>query len=300
MLTRILLGLLFSSLWCPSLLAIEGVRKPLWPGGAPGALGTEEKDIPTVTIYLPSEDKNTRCGIVVCPGGGYGNLALGHEGVEIAQWLTDLGIAAFVVEYRHANRGYRHPAPLQDAQRAVRLARANAPEFGLDPQRIGILGFSAGGHLASTVGTHFDAGDPQSEDPIQRASSRPDFMILCYPVIALDKPYTHRGSQRNLLGEDAAPELIASLSNETQVTADTPPTFLFHTSEDAAVPPQNSVVFYLALLEAGVPAEMHIFEKGRHGVGLARSIPGTNTWPNLCHQWLKGRGLIDGASTNDQ
>ena len=275
-----------------SAMAAEGKKVPLWPEGAPGAKGTEPKDIPTLTIYLPAADKNTGCGIVVCPGGGYGHLATGHEGEAIGQFWTDLGIAAFVVEYRHAGRGYNHPAPLQDVQRALRMVRTNAKEYGIDPNRIGVMGFSAGGHLAPSAGTHFDAGNPDAKDPIDRASCRPDFMILCYPVIAFNQPFTHYGSQNNLLGKDADEELVKSMSSELQVTKDTPPTFLFHTTEDTGVPPQNSIVFYLALKEKGVPAEMHIFEKGRHGVGLGQSIPGTAAWPELCHRWLEVRGLL--------
>lgn len=293
--SRLILAMAIITLYSTWSLAAEGQRAPLWPEGAPGANGSEPNDIPTLTTYLPTAEKNTGCGIVVCPGGGYGHLATGHEGVEIADWLNDLGIAAFVLEYRHSNRGYQHPAPLQDAQHAVRTARAKAKEYQLDPAKIGILGFSAGGHLASSAGTHFDAGNPDATDPIEQVSSRPDFMILCYPVIVFDKPYTHRGSQNNLLGNDAPAELVESMSSEKQVTADTPPTFLFHTTEDTAVPPRNSVDFYLALIENKVPAEMHLFEKGRHGVGLAKSIPGTSNWSRLCHVWLQNRGMVPAA-----
>lgn len=270
----------------------EPVTIPLWPDGAPGALGSEPKDIPTLTIYTPSEENRTKTAIVVCPGGGYGNLATGHEGKEIGEWLNQHGVTAVVLEYRHRGRGYGHPAPLDDAQRAIRTVRAHAEKYQLDPAKIGILGFSAGGHLASTAGTKFDAGKSDAEDPIERTSCRPDFMVLCYPVIALGESFTHQGSQRNLLGPDASAEMIEKFSSEKQVTAETPPTFLFHTHEDTGVPPQNSVVFYLALQKAGVPAEMHIFEKGRHGVGLAKTIPGTSAWPDRCIDWLKVRGLL--------
>ncbi|WDI42283.1 alpha/beta hydrolase [Bremerella sp. P1] len=273
--------------------AAEGKKAPLWEDGAPGAKGTEEKDIPTLTTYLPASEINTGCAVVVFPGGGYGHLAVGHEGVDIANFWNDLGVAAFVLEYRHSGRGYKHPIPLQDAQRAIRTVRARAEEYGVNPSRIGIQGFSAGGHLASSAATHFDAGNPEAKDPIDRVSCRPDFAILCYPVIAFDQPYTHKGSQNNLLGKDADKELVQSMSSELQVTSDTPPTFLFHTTEDTGVPPQNSVVFYLALIKNKVPAEMHVFEKGRHGVGLAKSIPGTAEWGNLAYLWLKNRGMID-------
>ncbi len=264
----------------------------LWPDGAPGAKGDQPKDKPTLTIWLPEKDKATGAAVVICPGGGYGFLAIEHEGVDIGKWLNSFGVAGIMLEYRHRNRGYGHPAPLQDAQLAIRTVRARADQLGIDPKKIGIMGFSAGGHLASTAGTHFDAGDPQSDDPIQRASCRPDFMILCYPVVAFDEPYTHRGSQHNLIGENADPELIRSLSNEKQVTAETPPTFLFHTDEDRGVPSENSVQFYLALRRAKVPAELHVFQKGRHGLGLAPETPGTARWPKCCEDWMRGLGLL--------
>ncbi len=262
----------------------------LWPQGAPGALGDEEKDKPTLIIYQPEKPNGT--AIVVCPGGGYGGLAMDHEGHQIGQWLNEQGISAFICDYRHRGKGYGHPAPLQDAQRAIRTVRARADEFGIDPKKIGILGFSAGGHLTSSAVTHFDAGKADAADKIERASCRPDFGVLCYPVIAFDQPFTHKGSQNNLLGKDAPPGLIASMSSERQVTDETPPCFLWHTTEDKAVPPQNSVVFYSALIEKGVPAELHIFEKGRHGVGLAKDIHGTAAWPAACLAWLKGRGML--------
>lgn len=267
----------------------------LWPQGAPGAAGNEDADLPTLTIYLPS-DKATGTGVVVCPGGGYGHLAIDHEGAEIARWLNSLGVAAFVLKYRIAPR-YHHPAPLQDAQRALRLVRLRAKDFGVAQDRIGIWGFSAGGHLASTAGTHFDAGDANASDPINRMSSRPDFLILAYPVITLTEPYVHRGSLKNLLGADPDPKLVENLSNEKQVTAETPPTFLFHTDSDKGVPAENSVLFYLALRRAGVPAEMHIYERGPHGVGLAPKDPVLSSWAKRLEDWLRARGLL-GAPVN--
>jgi len=274
-------------------LAVEGKSELLWPHGAPGAKGDAPADKPTLTFCLPEANSATGAAVVICPGGGYGFLAVGHEGKDIAEWFNGMGVAAMILEYRHRARGYRHPAPLQDAQRAIRTVRARAGESKIDPQKIGIMGFSAGGHLASTAGTHFDQGDPKAKDPIERVGCRPDFMILCYPVIALGEPYTHRGSQRNLLGEDAGAELVRSLSNEKQVTAETPPTFLFHTDEDSGVPAENSIYFYLALRRAKVPAELHVFRKGRHGLGLAPNTPGTSIWPKCCEQWLRGQGLLD-------
>ncbi len=273
--------------------AAEPSVELLWPNGAPGAKGDQPEDKPTLTVYLPEAAKATGTAVCICPGGGYGHLAVDHEGHQIAQWLNSLGVAGFIVDYRHRRKGYGHPAPLQDAQRALRTVRARADEWKIDPKRIGIMGFSAGGHLASTAGTHFDAGNPNAEDPTERVGCRPDFMILCYPVIMFDEPYTHRGSQRNLLGEDPDPQLVRSLSNEKQVTPDTPPTFLFHTDEDTGVPPENSVYFYLALRRAKVPAELHVYQSGRHGLGLARQTPGTGTWPERCEDWMRGLGLLD-------
>jgi acetyl esterase/lipase len=267
--------------------------EPLWPGKAPGAMGDADKDKPTLTISLPAAEKANGAAVVVCPGGGYGNLAMDHEGRQIADWLNQRGVAAFILKYRLAP--YRHPVPLQDAQRALRTVRARAKEWNVDPQRIGIWGFSAGGHLASTAGTHFDDGKADAEDAIERVSCRPDFLILGYPVITFTGPPTHMGSRNNLLGREPDPKLIEELSNEKQVTAKTPPTFLFHTNEDKGVPPENSVLFYLALRKAGVPAELHIYEKGRHGVGLAPTDPVLSSWPDRLEAWLKGRGLLTRA-----
>lgn len=264
---------------------------PLWPEGAPGALGDREEDRPSLTLFLPAPSRANGAAVVICPGGGYGFLAIDHEGQQIGEWLNARGVAAFMLRYRIAPR-YHHPAPLQDVQRALRTVRARAAEWRVDPQRIGVWGFSAGGHLASTAGTHFDAGGPQAEDPIDRVSCRPDFMVLSYPVITLSPPYTHLGSRDNLLGKDPDPRLVERFSNEKQVTSATPPTFLFHTTTDEAVPVENSVLFYLALRKAGVPAEMHIYEKGPHGVGLAAADPILSTWPKHLEDWMRARGLL--------
>jgi acetyl esterase/lipase len=263
----------------------------LWPKGAPGAVGTEAADKPTLTAYLPPADKATGTAVVVCPGGGYGFLAVGHEGKEPAEFLNSLGVAAFVLKYRIAPR-YHHPAPMQDVQRALRTVRSRAKEYHLDPHKIGVWGFSAGGHLASTAATHFDDGKPDAADPVERVGCRPDFAILCYPVITLKPPYYHRGSRDNLLGKSPDPQLLDGLCNETQVTARTPPTFLFHTNADTGVPPENSVLFYMALRKAKVPAELHIYEKGAHGVGLAPRDPVLSSWPKRLADWLKVRGLL--------
>ena len=265
----------------------------LWPAGAPAAKGQSDNDKPTISISLPPAEKATGAAVVVCPGGGYGGLAMSYEGIDVGEWLNSFGVAALVLKYRHKGSGYEHPAPLQDAQRALRTARARAAEWKLDPHRIGIMGFSAGGHLASSAGTHFDQGKPDATDPIERASCRPDFLILCYPVISFTTPYTHGGSRKNLLGDNPDAKLVESMSSELQVTAETPPTFLFHTNADTGVPPENSVLFYMALRKAKIPAEMHIYEQGPHGVGLGRKVPAVASWPDLCQAWLRGRGLLD-------
>ena len=267
----------------------------LWPGGAPGAKGDAAGDKPKLTIYLPPKQKATGAAVVICPGGGYGHLAMDHEGRQIAEWLNSLGIAGFILEYRHSRSGagYRHPTPMLDAQRAIRTVRSRARQYGIDPKRIGILGFSAGGHLASTAATHFDEGKADAKDPIDRVSCRPDFAVLLYPVIALGEPFTHRGSQRNLLGDNPDAKLVESLSNEKQVTPETPPTFLVHTYEDTGVPAENSVYFYLALRKAKVPAEMHLYLKGRHGFGLGKTVGPTSSWPLRCAEWMRASGFLD-------
>ncbi len=291
LLPRVLVGLVLIGCSFQICLA-EPKTELLWPNGAPNANGVDAKDKPTLIVWSPEKEKNCGVAIVVCPGGGYGGLAMDHEGKQIGEWLNSHGITALICDYRHRGKGYGHPAPLQDAQRAIRTARSRAKELGIEPNKIGVLGFSAGGHLASTAVTHFDAGNEQAEDPINRVSCRPDFGVLCYAVIAFDQPFTHKGSQKNLLGEGAAPELVASLSNEKQVTPQTPPCFLWHTYEDTGVPPQNSVVFYQAMLQNKVPGELHVYEKGRHGVGLGKSIPGTGDWSEACIRWLKGREIV--------
>ena len=259
----------------------------LWKDGAPNALGNEAKDIPKMLLYLAPQSNRTGTAVVVCPGGGYGALAMDHEGDQIGQWFQSIGVSAFILDYRHRNKGYGHPNPLLDVQRAIRTVRANAASWNVRPDRIGVMGFSAGGHLASTAGTHFDAGDSKNSDPVEKASCRPDFMILCYPVILFNSENTHRGTQQNLLGNDPPKELLDYYSNEKRVTAQTPRTFIFQTDEDEPVPAENAVAFYLALRKHKVPAEMHIFEKGPHGVGLAKGQSGNEIWPELCRIWLE-------------
>lgn len=278
--------------FCLAADPLTGPVVELWPAGAPGAVGNEAVDKPTLNVYQPAADKANGTGVIVLPGGGYSHLAVGHEGHDLGEFFKSLGVTAFVLKYRLAPR-YKHPAPLNDAQRAIRLVRSRAAEWKLDPKRIGILGFSAGGHLASTAGTHFDAGDPKAKDPIDRVSCRPDFLILCYPVISLNTEYAHVGSRNNLLGKEADAQLVESLSNDTQVTDETPPAFLFHTDADTGVRPENSVLFYLALKKHKIPAELHIYEKGPHGVGLAAKDPILSTWSARLADWMKGRGLLE-------
>ena len=264
----------------------------LWPDGAPGAKGIEEVDQPSLTVYPAPTDRATGCAIVICPGGGYQHLAVGHEGEEIGQWLNSIGVTGFVLRYRLAPK-YRHPSPMLDVQRALRTVRARAVEWKINAAKIGVLGFSAGGHLASTAATHFDGGDASASDAIDKVSCRPDFAILCYPVITFtDESVMHKGSRNNLIGSEPDADLIELLSNEKRVTSKMSPTFLWHTTEDTGVRPQNSTLFYAACVKAGVPAELHIYEKGPHGIGLAKKVPGTDQWPVQCEAWLKGRGLL--------
>ncbi len=265
---------------------------PLWPNGAPGQDGTGEKDVPLVRIY-PAGENATGTAVVILPGGGYGGLAMDHEGHQIAKWWNRLGVTGAVVTYRHGPK-YQHPAPLQDAQRAIRHLRAHAEELKIDPHRIGVMGFSAGGHLASTVSTHFDAGEADSKDLVAQQSSRPDFAVLCYPVISMLDPQAHKGSRRNLLGENPSEELVKSLSNHLQVTKETPPTFIFHTAADPVVPVGNAIAYYQALVEHGVDAELHIYQKGRHGVGLAPNDPVLKSWPDRLADWLRTNNFLSG------
>ncbi len=263
---------------------------PLWIDAAPGALGTEAKDIPTLTLHAPSPESANGTTVLVLPGGGYSHLAA-HEGEGYARWLAEHGITAYVLRYRLGSAGYRHPVMLQDAARALRTVRAWARRDGLDPARVGIIGSSAGGHLASTLLTHFAPGAEAAEDPVERESSRPDFGILCYPVISLGE-FTHAGSRKQLLGEAPPEELVRLLSNELQVTPDTPPCFIWHTAEDQAVPVENALLFASALRRAGVPFALHVYEKGRHGLGLPAAGKGAPAWDETCLAWMRGRGLL--------
>jgi len=267
----------------------------LWPDGAPGAKGSDDGDKPSLTLYLPTKENANGAAVVICPGGGYGHLAMDHEGHQIAEWLNSLGVAGFILQYRHSRSGagYGHPAPIQDAQRAIRMVRSRAKQWNVDPDRVGIIGFSAGGHLASSAGTHFQRRYSEAKDAIDALSCRPDFMILGYPVISFTEWYTHSGSRRNLLGKDPERELVENLSNEKRVTPQTPPTFLVLANDDKPVPPENSIYFYLALRKAKVPAEMHIYEKGGHGFGSGAEKGAVSSWMTRCADWMRGRGLLD-------
>jgi acetyl esterase/lipase len=270
---------------------------PLWEQ-APGALGDTPSDRPSLTLYRPSgpSSNGTGTAVIIAPGGAYQGLAIVHEGVQEAYWFNALGVTALVLQYRLGPR-YRHPVELGDAQRAIRLVRARATEWNIATDRIGMMGFSAGGHLAATAGTHFDAGKTDAPDPIDRVSSRPDFLILGYPVISMQPSLTHPGSYRNLLGENPDPKLVDDLSNELRVTAETPPAFLFHTTNDQVVQVENSIAFYRALNRAKVPAEMHIFENGPHGFGMGLTDPVLGVWPGLLANWMRARGLLTARSS---
>lgn len=269
----------------------DGQVIPLWSGAAPGALGTDESDIPAITVYLPRTVAPNTPAMIVCPGGGYRALAANHEGRQVASYLNSLRVAAFVLRYRLGPR-YHHPIELGDAQRAIRLVRSHQADWRIDGSRIGIMGFSAGGHLAMTASTRFDTGNAGAADALDRVSSRPDFAVLGYPVISMTEEWTHKGSRTNLLGDNPDPELAKALSGERAVTRDTPPTFLFQTNEDASVPAENAVYYYLALRKAGIPAELHVFEKGPHGVGLANDDVALSEWSKLLANWLRVRKLI--------
>jgi acetyl esterase/lipase len=290
----------------------------LWPGGVPGApesasdeevvetgKGFADRHVrnvhrPTLSVYLPDKETATGSGVIICPGGGYSILAIDKEGHDIARWLRSFGVAGFVLKYRLPRpRGhvYGHSAPLADAQRAIRLVRAKAADWGINPGRVGIMGFSAGGHLAATAATHFDRGRQDSNDAIERQHCRPDFLILVYPVVTLAENTGHVGSRKNLLGDNPSPQLIEYYSNDRHVTADSPPTFLVHTDDDP-VRAENSVLFYLALRQSKVPAELHIYAKGGHGYGIRKEWqgiknPSISSWPDRCQAWLSQIGMLD-------
>ena len=283
--------------------AAEPTVIPLWPEGVPGArdIGPERaKDghisnvsEPTLTVYGPAVDRPNGTAVIIAPGGGYTNLSTEREGVQYSNWLSTLGVTTFILKYRMKEFG--HPAPLQDVLRAVRIVRSRAAEFKVNPARIGVMGSSAGGHLAASAGTLFDHPDGRTGAALDATSARPDFLILMYPVITLDDPAVHAGSRQALLGAKPTPELLQLLSLEKQVTAATPPTLLIHTQEDKSVPVENSILFYQALTRAKVPAEMYLFEHGSHGMGMKAEFGTASEWPKRAEEWLRHRGLLTAA-----
>jgi acetyl esterase/lipase len=277
---------------------------PLWDGDPPNyresgeVMKSDTTNIvrislvqhPDMAVFLPSTRNATGEAVVICPGGGYHILAYDWEGSDIARWFSSRGIAAVVLKYRLPDSKSNiipHKTPLMDAQRAFRLVRYHAGSWNIDPGKIGIMGFSAGGHLASTLSTHFDKGDPGHTDPVERMSCRPDFSILVYPVISFTGEFSHSGTRAALLGEDPDPELVRYYSNELQVTAETPPAILIHSGDDEGVPVQNSLVYYRALLGNGIPAEMHIYPYGGHGYSLAIGRGHLATWPDRVLEWIR-------------
>ena len=273
----------------PSPLPETGSVVRLWKGNAPGAQSNADADVPTLTVYRA--EKPNGAAVVVCPGGGYHGLAP-HEGKPVAEWLNGIGVTSFVLKYRLGPK-YHHPIMMQDVNRAIRIVRANAANWQLDPHRIGVLGFSAGGHLASTAVTHFDDGKEDADEPIERVSSRPDFGVLVYPVITMAEPFVHKGSRTNLLGESPNEESIELMSSEKQVTDKTPPCFLVHSSSDKVVPFQNSLMFAEALEKHHVPVELHVFDHGAHGFGLGGKDEALSQWPDLCALWMDHHGWLE-------
>jgi acetyl esterase/lipase len=277
---------------------------PLWPEGVPNAkpeLGGEKiaedhisnVSVPTLILYGPAVDRPNGTAVIICPGGGYGALTIEREGVQYANWLSTLGVTSFILKYRMAEFG--HPAPLQDVLRAVRVVRSRAAEFKINPDRIGVMGSSAGGHLAASSGTLFDHAAGRTGAPLDAVKARPDFLILMYPVITMKDPAAHAGSRANLLGAHPSPDLLQLMSLETQVTAATPPTLLIHTQADEAVPVENSILFYQALTRAHVPAEMYLFERGAHGMGMNPGLGTASDWSKRAEEWLHARGLLEPA-----
>lgn len=291
LLVSILIGATSALAQLPPLPIQDGQVIPLWAGAAPGAQGSADGDIPTITVYLPRSTPQGMSAVIICPGGAYAMLAMNHEGRQVANYLNALGVAAFVLKYR-LGPTYHHPVELGDAQRAIRMLRSHATEWHIATDRIGILGFSAGGHLAMSASTQFDAGRPGASDPVDRVSSRPDFSVLGYPVISLVEPWTHQGSKDNLLGANPDPQLARRLSGEQAVTRETPPTFIFQTNADKTVPAENATYYFLALRRADVPVELHVFETGPHGVGLALDDPALSEWSRLLTNWLRVHAVI--------
>lgn len=290
--------------------AVAPAVLPLWPEGVPAAarpdapaargdLGAERGDAsgsianvsqPTLTVVPPAVDRPNGTAVVICPGGGYTNLSMNREGQQYAAWLSTLGITSFILKNRLQEWG--HPAPLQDVLRALRLVRSRAAEFGVDPRRIGVMGSSAGGHLAASASTLFNHADGRTGAALDAVNARPDFAVLVYPVITMTDPAAHAGSRRALLGNAPGPALLAQMSVEQQVTAATPPTLLLHTQGDKTVPVDNSILYYQALTRAGVPAELYVFEQGGHGIGMRDGLGNASAWPRRAEDWLRQRGLL--------
>lgn len=274
----------------------------VWPNGAPNDNGIKEPEekydgvrvrkvsVAELYVFLPQKSENTGVGVVICPGGGYGILAMDHEGYDMAKWLADRGIAGIVLKYRMPNGN--HEVPSSDARQAMRIVRANAASWGINPDKIGLAGSSAGGHLASTVGTQFDLGNKNSKDILEQISCRPDFLLLLYPVITFNESFGHMGSRKNLIGETNNSELVEKYSNELHVKPQTPPTFMVLADNDKAVVPRNSIEFYMALKKNNVPAEMHIFAEGGHGFGMHKNNIPTDNWPNLFYNWLTTMKIV--------
>jgi acetyl esterase/lipase len=309
---RLLTLLPLATLLAPPTLAAtaEPAVLPLWPEGVPAArradvpaargdIGPERVDangsignvsVPALTVVPPAVDRPNGTAVILCPGGGYSYLSANREGQQYAAWLSTLGITTFILKSRLQEWG--HPAPLQDVLRAIRLVRSRAAEFGIDPQRIGVIGSSAGGHLAASASTLFDHADGRTGAALDRVSARPDFAVLVYPVITMTDPAAHAGSRRALLGNAPSPALLAQLSVEQQVSAATPPTLLLHTQGDKTVPVQNSLMYFDALTRAGVPAELYVFEQGGHGIGMRDGLSNASAWPRRAEDWLRQRGLL--------
>lgn len=270
-------------------------EQPLWAEGAPGAQGTTDADVPVIFPYLPEGATDATPAVIVCPGGGYAGLAMDYEGHEVAQWLAKNGIAGFVLRYRHAP-GYHHPTPLMDAQRALRTVRHRAKEWNIATDKVGILGFSAGGHLTASTAALHEEDIPKGSDAIDQESARPDFACPVYAVISMEEPYGHMGSRKNLLGENPDPALVKLVCLEQQVDAETPPCFIVHTQQDQAVPVENALLFFEALQKVKVPAELHIFTRGKHGLGMGRGDKAFEAWPGLLLEWLRVQGVLPEAA----
>jgi acetyl esterase/lipase len=287
----------FTPLLLAFALSADPAEMPLWGDKIPGPTSSDVKNFPTLTFHPAPADKATGAAVVVCPGGGYSGRATGHEGKEIVEWLNARGVHAAVLKYRTANESKVtppiEPGPMLDVQRAIRTVRAKAKEWGVDAKKVGVWGFSAGGHLASTAATHFDNGKADADDAIEKQSCRPDFAVLAYPVISMEVGVTHGGSRNNLLGKEPDAKKVEYYSNDKQVTKDTPPTFLFHTKEDKAVLIKNSELFFEALVKAKVEGcKLYVEEKGQHGVGLGQKLTPASKWPTELEAWMKDHGLL--------